>query len=210
MVIIKYLGHSAFLISGEAFSVVTDPFSGIGYEMEKVKADYCTVSHGHYDHCAIGNVDAGKVLSGDNCDNAAFSAFKTFHDDKLGALRGENLVFSFLLDGVRFCHLGDLGEEFSIETAREIGSPDVLFVPVGGNYTINAETAERFVREVNPKIVIPMHYKTPRSNVDISGNEDFCARFNRVIKKPAQFKLSFSELNELNGLTVFLPDSSAF
>ena len=208
---IKYFGHSCFYIKGKEFSVVTDPFSGIGYEMPKITADYCTVSHGHFDHAATDKVNA-RVIKGENAaftgEKLPFTAIKTYHDNEKGALRGVNYAFKFCLDGVTFCHLGDLGEKFSEEAAKKIGNTDVLFIPVGGNYTVDGEQAEKFARAIDPYIIIPMHYKTPRSKIDISAADDFCSRFNAVIKKDDEISIEKADLKE--ELTVWLLDSSNF
>lgn len=208
---IKYFGHSCFYVKGEEFSVITDPFSGIGYDMPKVSADYCTVSHGHFDHAAIDRVKA-RVIKGNNpaCNgkDLPFAAIKTYHDRQKGTLRGENYVFKFCLDGITFCHLGDLGEAFGDETVKKIGKADVLFIPVGGKYTIDGEEAEKFARAIGPYIIIPMHYKTPRSEIDISAADDFCSRFGAVVNKSDDVTVTKDVLKEK--LDVWLFDSSDF
>ena len=156
---IKYLGHSSFLIIGKDKSVVTDPFGDIGYEMERVSADFCTVSHDHFDHNAVGAVNARKIITSST---DGFLAVETYHDPFLGAKRGKNLAFKFSVDGIVLCHMGDVG--------------DVLFIPVGGNYTINYSEALRYVAGIKPKIVIPMHYKTDKCRIDIEGVEPFAKR----------------------------------
>ena len=97
----------------------------------------------------------------------------TFHDDAMGALRGENVVYKFTLDGVTFMHLGDLGEQISAELFIRLGTADVLFLPVGGTYTIDYRQAKRLADGIKAKVVIPMHYKTPRSTVDVDPVDRF-------------------------------------
>lgn len=167
---ITYLGHACFLIEGNQKSVVTDPFKDIGYDLERVKADYCTVSHSHFDHDNVDGVDATCVVRGAQ---KGFLAIRSYHDANLGALRGENTVFKFEIDGTTFCHLGDLGEYFSQDLVEEIGKVDVLFIPVGGTYTIDCKEAVKYATAISAKITVPMHYKTPKSQIDVSDEKAF-------------------------------------
>lgn len=167
---VTYLGHSSFLIEGKEKSIVTDPFRDIGYDVKRVQADYCTVSHGHFDHDYTDGVDAKKIVT-ESVDG--FLAIDTYHDSNLGKLRGKNTVFKFNVDGITFCHLGDLGEYFSTDLVEEIGSVDVLFIPVGGTYTIDSKEAVRFATAISAPITIPMHYRSGKSNLDISDVKQF-------------------------------------
>lgn len=167
---IKYLGHSAFYICGKDKSVITDPFDGIGYPMERVKADFCLVSHDHFDHDYVDGADCKKVI---RRTEDGFLAIDTFHDPNLGKLRGKNVAFKFSVDGITVCHLGDVGEYLSEALAEEIGKVDVMFIPVGGNYTIDGKEAANYVANTHPKIVIPMHYKTPHLDIDVDSADKF-------------------------------------
>ncbi len=167
---IKYLGHSSFLISGKDKTVVTDPFFDIGYDMERVNADFCTVSHEHFDHNAVNKVNATKII---RSTTDGFYEIESYHDDKGGALRGKNRIFKFTVDGFTVCHLGDLGEYFSSHLAEEIGKVDILFVPVGGVYTIDQKEAVVWANGIDAKIVIPMHYKTKSLSFELGGKEKF-------------------------------------
>lgn len=176
---ITYLGHACFLIQGKEKSVVTDPFKGIGYDVERVTADYCTVSHSHFDHDNTAGVNAKHIVKGAQ---KGFLAIKSYHDANLGALRGENVIFKFKIDGVTFCHLGDLGEYFSQDLVDEIGEVDVLFIPVGGTYTIDCKEAVRYATAISAKITVPMHYKTPKSQIDVSDEKCFVKKMVGVEK----------------------------
>ena len=167
---IKYLGHSAFLFCGKDKSVVTDPFSGIGYPMEKVKADYCLISHDHFDHDYVDGVECKKII---RRTEDGFLAIDTFHDPNLGKLRGKNVAFKFSVDGVTICHLSDVGEYLTESLTGEIGKVDVMLIPVGGNYTIDGKEAANYVLNTHPKIVIPMHYKTPNLDIDVDSVDKF-------------------------------------
>ncbi|MBQ5801993.1 MAG: MBL fold metallo-hydrolase [Clostridia bacterium] len=179
MLSIEYLGHSAFLLRSEEGRFVTDPFDEIGYEMPKVKAQFVTVSHGHYDHCnamAVQGVEevfteAYSYLGG------VVEGFSTWHDDKGGAIRGANTLFKLRLGGVTLCHMGDIGELPTPEILQFLHGVDVLLIPVGGVYTINAAGAKAYVDAVKPKIVIPMHYYDEESTIDIHPVEEFLSLF---------------------------------
>ena len=173
MMRITYLGHACFLIEGKEKSVVTDPFKDIGYDVERVEADYCTVSHGHFDHNNVDGVCVKEVVNGAR---SGFLAIDSYHDGHLGALRGKNIIFKFEIDGIKICHLGDLGEYFSQDLVDEIGEVDVLFIPVGGKYTIDHVEAVKYANAISAKITIPMHYATPYSNIDVGEVKPFLKR----------------------------------
>lgn len=178
---IQYLGHSSFLLQSEGTSLVTDPFGDIGIPFPaRLHADGVTVSHHHYDHCNLSTVSAPAVFGeagSYRVGGVTVTAVKSFHDDRGGALRGTNLIFRFEAESMTLVHLGDLGEPLSEELLTRIGRADVLFVPVGGHYTIDAQAAERLVRAVRPAIAVPMHYYVPGLTVDIAGVEPFLERF---------------------------------
>lgn len=185
---ITYLGHSCFkLTSKSGTSVITDPYTQVGYELPHgLKADAITASHAHFDHNYTQAIQAEKVFSklgtyeiGD----IAITGTHSWHDEKMGALRGENIIFKFLMDGVTVCHLGDLGEDISQELIDKIGKIDVLLIPVGGTYTIDAVQAKALIERVCPKIAIPMHFKG-EGNLDISDISVFLQQFSpSVIQK---------------------------
>lgn len=162
---IEWLGHSSFkLTESTGISLVTDPFNAeeVGISFPEVKADIVTVSHDHFDHNCTGAVKEYKILvntPGDHgVDGVDIFGFKSYHDDKKGLLRGKNVVFRIRMDGVEVCHLGDIGEELSPMLAELIGSINVLLIPVGGRYTIDAAEAKEYVDRLMPDVVIPMHY----------------------------------------------------
>lgn len=180
---IKYLGHSSFkLTESTGTSVVTDPYSPeVGFSMPKVEADAVTVSHHHFDH------DYTKAVGGnpriidkeDSYDlpGVEINAVKSFHDNVRGKKRGENVIFKFRMDGIDICHLGDLGEACSAELIELILPVDVLLIPVGGNYTIDAETAKEYVDRLMPEVVIPMHYRSKDCKIDIEKVNEFIDLF---------------------------------
>jgi L-ascorbate metabolism protein UlaG (beta-lactamase superfamily) len=132
--------------------------------MPKVKPDVVLISHEHTDHNHIDAISGiYAVIRGPGKHSALgmeFQGVTTYHDEQSGAIRGENTVFCFQLDGVKICHLGDLGHVLTEKIVQEIGQVDVLFAPVGGIYTIDALGADRVVLQLHPRIAIPMHYQT--------------------------------------------------
>ncbi len=175
---INYIGHSCFFFRSESgTSLLTDPYGDIGFSFPRLKADIVTVSHGHYDHCNVEAVDgafsllrkAGKF----NVRGIEVCASDSFHDDAHGSKRGKNLIFSFEMDGIRICHLGDLGQKLESSVLKAIGKPDVLLIPVGGHYTIDGIAAAEYVRAVSPAIAIPMHYYVEDLTVDIANESSF-------------------------------------
>lgn len=177
---ITYHGHSTFKIKGKVGVVVTDPFDEyIGLSLPSMSADIITVSHDHKDHNAVKSLsgtarrsnpfvvtDAGEYEVG----GISVFGVQSFHDANGGVERGKNLVFTVLVDGIRICHLGDLGHVLTPEQLEEIGEVDVLLCPVGGVFTIDPEVAVKTIRAIEPGIVIPMHYKSEKHNQDAFGD----------------------------------------
>jgi len=198
MIEVEYLGHSCFRIKAPEGRFVTDPFfEDIGYEMPKVRADYVTISHGHYDHCNAMAVDAEEVFADayEFLDGAVVG--KTcYHDDKQGTLRGGNIMFRFTLDGKTLCHMGDVGEPLNPELLAFLKGTDILLIPVGGVYTITADQAKEYVDAIQPKLVIPMHYDDSESNIRLDPVEDFMRLFNHECVSFAEGKYEIEDLPE--------------
>ena len=178
---IKWLGHSSFLItSNQGVRIITDPYRvsrDLKYNEIKELADIVTVSHEHLDHNNIAAI-RGKpqVVRGTakvEVKGIKFTGIATYHDESKGREHGANTVFCFNVDGIRVCHLGDLGHNRSDQEATEIGEVDVLLIPVGGSFTINADIATQIGNKLKPRIIIPMHYKNKWCNFSISGVDDF-------------------------------------
>ncbi len=165
---IKYLGHSSFLIKTKEAKLVTDPFDPkmVGIKFPKVEADIVTISHDHKDHNQVqlvtaleGNVKLVIYLPGEfEKKGIRVFGFSSFHDDKKGEERGENILYKIEADGVSVLHCGDLGFVPDDSFVDLVGGVDVLMIPVGGVYTINADQATQFIKKIEPSIVIPMHY----------------------------------------------------
>jgi L-ascorbate metabolism protein UlaG (beta-lactamase superfamily) len=175
---ITWLGHSCFKLKGKQATVITDPFSpAIGYTLGKVTADIVTVSHPHPGHSYVqGVADEPRILKspGEYESGGVLSVgVHTFHDNEKGAQRGKNTVFVIDVDDVMICHLGDLGHVLTAEQVAEINGVDVLLIPVGDVSTIDAVQAAQIVRQLEPKIIIPMHYKTEAEKKDLETAERF-------------------------------------
>jgi L-ascorbate metabolism protein UlaG (beta-lactamase superfamily) len=156
--------------------------------MPGLSADIVTVSHEHYDHNAVKAV-RGKptVIRGAGSHEAAgvrVTGIPTYHDRSHGKERGTNTVFIIEMEGIRIVHLGDLGHVLSFEQVEGIGAVDVLLVPVGGRFTIDAEEAAATVSQLRPRITIPMHFQTPHLSFELAPVEGFLRRFERVTKVP--------------------------
>lgn len=162
---ISWLGHSSFLIEAGGTCIVTDPYdNSVGYSMPKVTADAVTCSHCHGDHSYVSNVIGNPVIintPGEHkADNITICGHDSFHDAQGGKLRGGNIIYLFGCGNITVCHMGDIGEECSDALMNKLPPINVLLIPVGGYYTIDAKQAKRYVDLINPQFVIPMHYGT--------------------------------------------------
>lgn len=165
--LIRYLGHSEFLLTDEhGNSVVTDPFDAhVGYPVQPVACGAVTVSHGHSDHAYTAALKGSPIVldRAGTCSplpDVTVKMIPSWHDEKNGALRGPNLISVIGMDGLTVCHCGDLGHALTDDLIRAIGKVDVLLIPVGGFFTIDAEAAAGVVKALFPRITIPMHYRT--------------------------------------------------
>jgi len=182
--LIQWLGHSSFLIvSQNGTKIITDPYEsgafggGIEYDRIRISPDIVTVSHKHADHGHVGGLpNHFEVVSKPGTTTIKgieIKGIQSYHDPEQGAIRGENTIFVMTIDNVRVCHLGDLGQELTEEQVSEIGQVDVLLIPVGGYYTIEPSVATRVAQRLAPKVIIPMHYKTPKVQFPIVGVDEF-------------------------------------
>jgi len=169
---IKYLGHSSFLIKSKEAKVVTDPFdpATVGIKFPKTEADIVTISHNHKDHNQS-NLVVGDPLVIDmpgefEKKNVRIFGYRSYHDKKQGAERGEVIIYKIESEEMSILHCGDLGIVPEDSFLDSIGDIDVLMVPVGGFYTIDATEATELVKKIEPSIIIPMHYNNPKSNKD--------------------------------------------
>jgi len=167
---IYWYGQSCFKLEGEKTTVITDPFNNqYGLKVPRLAADLVTVSHNHLDH---NNVEGVKgiseakpfVISGPgeyDYKNVFVYGVSAYHDDQQGAERGTNTMYRLEIDGIRIGHLGDLGHPLTNGMTEKMEGLDILLIPVGGTYTINAKQATELISQLEPRIVIPMHYHLP-------------------------------------------------
>ena len=178
---ITWYGHSCFLLTADnGYSILTDPCDReTGYELHDIVCDAVTVSHDHHDHNCLSSVAGSPLVIRTPGEHTAgelkVTGFSSYHDDQLGANRGENIVFLYLIDGLKVLHLGDLGHMLSDDIITEIGAVDVLLAPIGGVFTINAKTATALADQLKAKVLIPMHYKTPALHFNVEGLEPLLA-----------------------------------
>lgn len=163
---IKWLGHACFLITAEnGTTILHDPYKDmLGYRLPKgLKVDYVVSSHAHSDHNYTAGLEPGfKLIDqyGITSEDIEFTGTLSYHDNVCGEERGDNAIFSYSLDNLKVAHLGDLGHVLDEKQLAALQGTDILFLPVGGGYTINGSVGAKVANQINPKVVIPMHYRT--------------------------------------------------
>ena len=212
MLKIKWLGQSCFLITNErGINILTDPFDNtLGYHMTKEKINIITISHEHYDHNnTMGIKGKPVVLKGPvnrDTHKIIFKGISSYHDSVYGKNRGENTIFMIKTDQMALCHLGDLGHLLDAELLEQMNHVDILFIPVGGYFTINSAQAEQVIKQIRARIIIPMHYKTDaikwsidpvsvfldeKKNIKIISNNSFEISSSTLPEKPSIFVLNY-------------------
>ena len=177
---IQWNGHACFFLEGPEGRILTDPYvEAVPYQLLTTEADVVTVSHNHDDHNATHRVQgAPSIIDGVGeftIDGIPFRGIAAHHDGERGEQRGHNNIYAFTLDGIRVAHLGDLGHALSEEQIEALSDVEVLLIPVGDHYTIDALQATQITRALpNVRVVIPMHFKTePTQNWPIETVEPF-------------------------------------
>ena len=176
---IQWLGHSCFLITTQdGTRILTDPYDEkVGYDLPMVEADIVTVSHAHGDHSNVGVVKGEPEVIDTADDHEVGDIYihghVTYHDDKRGAEKGKNIAFTIEADDLAICHLGDLGHTLNDEDVDSIGPVDILLIPVGGFYTIDAQLATNVMEAIEPLIVVPMHVRNDKCNFTIAAVDPF-------------------------------------
>jgi L-ascorbate metabolism protein UlaG (beta-lactamase superfamily) len=181
---IKWYGHAAFLItSDQGTKIILDPYESgayggqLAYGRIKDEVDIALTSHDHADHndtkSLPGSPQIVKGSGSKTVKGILIKGISTYHDPSKGSERGTNTIFNLQIDGLQVCHLGDLGHILSEQEIKDIGAVDILLIPVGGYFTIDAKEATRVVDQIKPKVVIPMHFKTEKCGFPIAPVEDF-------------------------------------
>ncbi len=181
---IRYLAHASFLLTtDQGTRIITDPYEAgsyggaVGYRPIVEEAEAITISHDHPDHCHICEKHRkAKIIRTAGAHRAGeveINGVPSFHDPNGGRERGPNIIFTFKADGVTVCHCGDLGLVPDDKTVKALGQVEVLLIPVGGFYTIDASEADQVIAKIKPRAVIPMHYKTEKLGFGITPVDDF-------------------------------------
>lgn len=175
---IVWLGHSCFRIRGKEATIVTDPFDrSLGYPVKKLTANIITVSHGHPQHSFLENVsNSPRIVSRPGeyeIANVFITGIPTYHDTSQGEHRGKNTAFFIEIEDVKICHLGDLGHVPTSEQIEQMSGADILMVPVGGVSTLGAAEAAETISLLEPRLIIPMHFKTEVVNMELEPLERF-------------------------------------
>ena len=189
MIKITHIAHACFLIENANEKLIIDPYdNSIGYDSINEEANYLLISHNHYDH---NYADGIKLKS--NIGSFKISKVGSYHDNKKGSLRGSNVIHIIDTEGIKICHLGDLGHKLTNEQIELIGKIDILLIPVGGIFTIDYKEAIEIVGQLNPNLVIPMHY-----NASDWGKEKGLDSVDNFIKNIQDYKVVNMDSNELN------------
>lgn len=219
---ITYLGHSAFKLRGKNATVVTDPFdSSTGLIMPKVSADIVTISHQHEDHNATGKVSGTArriepyVIEAPGeyeVQGVGVFGWTSYHDAQQGADRGKNTIYVIHIEGVRIAHLGDLGHVPDNDLLEDIGEVDVVLVPTGGMYTIDAVQAAEAALMLQPSYIIPMHYHTEAHNQERFGKLQRLDHFIKAmgltsVEPKDKLTLTASTMTEEEQVVVLTPSS---
>lgn len=184
---ITYLGHSCFKVETASISLLFDPFADIGYDVKQTSADVVLCSHDHFDHNAAHRIKSNRIISdivNEEIDGVKIETLLSYHDEVKGAKRGINRIYKITSDDKTLVHLGDLGD-FDNNVSDFIGHADVLLIPVGGTYTIDANQAKDVIYITEPKSVIPMHYKSVDSRINIAPLHDFTSLFSKISYLPS-------------------------
>ena len=186
---INWLGLSCFRIRGSQAIIITDPFPPeSGYTLGKQTADIVTISHAHTSHNYVQGVSGPpRVVKGPGeyeISGVLILGVNSYHDAVKGQSRGKNTIYLFEIDGVTICHLGDIGHVIDDKSLEEIGKVDILMLPVGGVTTITAAMAAETIRKIEPKIVLPMHYQTSGSKLELDPVDAFLKEMAQPVTEP--------------------------
>ena len=181
----------------------------LGYKLPEIEADIVSTSHDHSDHNNVGAVKGDFVHIKDTGalthEGIAIKGVQTFHDNVSGKKRGKNIVYNFRIDGLNVCHCGDLGHLLSLEQISEIGKVDILLIPIGGGATLDASGAAEVMKQLNPAVVIPMHYRTKSMGIlgFIFGTvETFITVSGKDAKNYKELDVNLSNIKDLPGIAV--------
>lgn len=199
---ITWLGHSCFKLQDKigpgGVILITDPFDkSIGLKVPHSEADIVTVSHKHSDH---NNIDAIRgnpfIIDGAGeyeIKGVFIEGVETLHNDKEKG-DGKNIAYRIEMDDISITHLGDLGQTLDTKQLEKLEGTDILIVPVGGVYTIGAQKAVEVISQIEPRIVIPMHYKVPDLNISLDSIDKFIKELGVKPREEEKLKISKKDL----------------
>lgn len=200
---LTYLGHACFKmqdkIGPDGVTVITDPFDKtVGLPAPHCEANIVTVSHNHNDHNNIGAIRGNPFVidtAGEyDIKGVMIEGVDSYHDKKEGAERGKNIIYRIEIDDIVIAHLGDLGHSLNSKQLEKVAGADILLIPVGGIHTLNSKEAVEVVAQIEPRIVIPMHYRTKESRADIEGVEKFIKEIGLEPGREDKLKISKKDL----------------
>jgi len=196
--VITWYGQSCFKIQSGETVIFTDPFDkSIGLTPPRGVAHIITISHQHLDHANAESLSGEPlVIDGPGeyeIKGVGIKGIFSFHDDQEGKERGANTIFVLEVEGIKICHLGDLGQKkLTDEQLEKIDEADILMIPVGGVFTVDGEEAAEIINQIEPRLVIPMHYKIPGLEIKLAGVDDFLKEMG-VAKKETADKLTLKK-----------------
>jgi len=206
---ISFLGHACFLIeSSNKTTIITDPYEpnsysgAVKYEPINFKPDIVTVSHSHFDHNYTKEMKNSYIVDKEGVfkiKDLQIEGILSFHDEKNGRERGKNIIFIINVDNLRLAHFGDLGTS-NLDYSR-LKNLDIALIPVGGTFTIDAKTATEIIKKINPKITIPMHYKTPKLDFEIDKVDRFL-ELNKDFQKEKILEVNSSNIDSFKRVVV--------
>jgi len=212
--IITWQGHSCFKIQDkvgtEGITLVTDPYnSDIGFKLPNFEADIITVSHDHHDHnntsAFRGNPFIINSAGEYDVKGILVEGVLAYHDEDKGATRGQNIIYRIEVDNITVCHLGDLGHILENKQLEKLEGIDVLLIPVGGKFTLDAKKAVEVISQIEPRIVIPMHYKTKDLKIDgLDGVDKFIKELGIEPRYEEKLKISKKDLPSENTELIIL------
>ena len=192
--------------------MITDPHDGksIGIPAPKLRGDVILVSHDHFDHNCVRQVKGSEltvikdpIMTVER--GVRIQGIESYHDTAQGAKRGRNIVFKIEMEGMTFCHLGDLGHMLDDSQLSEVGTPDVLFMPVGDTFTVDVRTAIDLAKKIAPKVIVPMHYRVGGLSLSIRPVDDFLKGFpdEEIVRVGNEIEFVPEDLPEKTEIWVF-------
>lgn len=201
--IIQWFGHSCFKIQDKAgadsITIITDPFDkSIGLKVPSFDSQIATISHDHHDHNNVAALKGSPYVintAGEyDIKGIGIQGIESFHDQSSGKERGQNIIYRFEIDDISIAHLGDLGHVLGDKQLEALAGIDILLIPIGGKYTIGAKQASEVVAQIEPRIIIPMHYKIPGLTIELDDLQKFIKEIGLIPREEEKFKASKKDL----------------